>query len=334
MARRAAGLAALLVVGCLSTVTIDSSPDATRSDAAQLPVDRGGTRDDQGRATDDGGVPIGDLGPAPVLIVGCGRCAEGQVCCYTTGRCYDPASPASCGTPPRTADPRACASDAQCASGEICERPDVAGACVGVGTCRARRPPSDCGGFGDGVCGCDGQTYLDPCAATRAGARVAAMAPCGRRAYPDPGGHYACVNPGPCSTGWTCDVAMGQCIPDRPLIACGTDAQCGAGQFCCPYTGLCVATADRDLCRQLLEGSVLGCRTNDDCQPLEDYGSGNRFYCANLTEGCGGVGSCARRPTSCTGELTPVCGCDGRPYTNPCEAGRQRTRVAHAGACP
>jgi hypothetical protein len=47
-------------------------------------------------------------------------------------------------------------------------------------------------------------------------------------------------------------------------------------------------------------------------------------YCDWPDESCGGgdgIGECKRRPADCgTPEDDPVCGCNGRPYNNPCEA--------------
>jgi len=48
-----------------------------------------------------------------------------------------------------------------------------------------------------------------------------------------------------------------------------------------------------------------------------------------------GVGSsCMKRPTGCTDEFAPVCGCDGQTYATACEANRQGQGVRAQGACP
>ncbi|MCC6750630.1 MAG: hypothetical protein IT371_23435 [Deltaproteobacteria bacterium] len=51
--------------------------------------------------------------------------------------------------------------------------------------------------------------------------------------------------------------------------------------------------------------------------------------------GCGaqGGGVCKTRPSSCTGEYLPVCGCDNVTYSNPCGANANGVSVASRGAC-
>jgi hypothetical protein len=59
-------------------------------------------------------------------------------------------------------------------------------------------------------------------------------------------------------------------------------------------------------------------------------------YCLTATGVClkpDSAGTCAPKPTSCTKELNPVCGCDGKDYGNPCMAAAAGTSVAKSGTC-
>jgi hypothetical protein len=45
------------------------------------------------------------------------------------------------------------------------------------------------------------------------------------------------------------------------------------------------------------------------------------------------TGVCTPQPEACTKQLDPVCGCDDKPYGNPCEANSNGVSVAYKGAC-
>jgi hypothetical protein len=66
-----------------------------------------------------------------------------------------------------------------------------------------------------------------------------------------------------------------------------------------------------------------GCSSNSDCSSDQ--------YCAVAT--CGGSGSCTTRPQVCIEIFQPVCGCDGKTWSNSCVANSNGTSVATPGPC-
>ena len=70
--------------------------------------------------------------------------------------------------------------------------------------------------------------------------------------------------------------------------------------------------------------SDVGCDSDDDCGPTE-------FCDQDMT--CGGIGTCIPQPDVCDDKGSPVCGCDGEDYANPCLAHAAGVSVGHLGEC-
>lgn len=181
--------------------------------------------------------------PCPLLCPNCGNfwtCDEGL--------CEE-----NCGQIPpdyhTTCKKIICQDNSDClSSGQYCAK--VPGVCDnGTGICESR--PLGCPDVWDPVCGCDGKTYSNSCAAMAVGVNVA---------HP------------------------GECLPD-----------------CDP------------------------CLDNDDC--------GDSEFCLKIPGKCKRAGVCQPKPQHCPLFFDPVCGCDGRIYSNGCDAHANGASIAHKGPC-
>lgn len=346
---RAGLVLVVLATGCSSAHLMEDdaglAADVGSPPAADGSVDAAAAPRPDASAAPDAGVVLPDTGvvmpPPGVTTCGGASCADGEACCVLTLTCFDPSVPGTCMVPPDASDPAACASNADCAAGEICavsdpavSRQDAGPACGGtLGHCVLESPSTDCGGSGEGVCGCDGRTYPDRCAASRAGVRVSWNFPCGVSRPPADGD--LCDSGAACPSGQHCDERVGLCAPDVPVVACGIDAQCPSGYACCGVVGLCMPSSCPECCFAPPAGSSFPCLSDADCDLLSYVRGSERgtFFCG-IGEGCGTPGGCMRWDQTCGGELAPVCGCDGVSYANECWAGMAHTRVAHEGECP
>jgi len=209
-----------------------------------------------------------------------------------------------------------CASNNDCLSDEYCAKPQ--GGCDGTGTCHSR--PQGCPEIWDPVCGCDGITYSNECFAAMVGVNVEHSGECITG---------TCTANNDCTADQYCAKAGGDCDGEGvcsprpqecPMIwdpVCGCDGR--------TYSNACIAALAGVNVNYEGECVVGACNSNEQC--------GGDEYCSKPTGNCDGQGTCRTRPAACIQLWDPVCGCDGRTYSNACYAAMAGAGVDYQGPC-
>lgn len=218
--------------------------------------------------------------------------------------------------------------------GEVCimEQAQNCGRYDQQGSCQL--PPQACSDIYEPVCGCDGQTYSNECEAHAAGVSVEAQGECATSGQgQDCGGWLGdtcasdevCVYSDAAQCGWA--DATGTCQPKPTYCTQQYDPVCGCdGQT---YSNECHALAAGVSVQHDGSCQMPGeCTSNADC-------TGDDYCAFDAAAQCGqsGTGTCTARTQVCTQQYDPVCGCDGRTYSNSCMASSSGVSVAKTGEC-
>jgi hypothetical protein len=86
----------------------------------------------------------------------------------------------------------------------------------------------------------------------------------------------------------------------------------------------------------VLSSAAGAAKQGERCGGIAPISCDAGLWCQMPTGQCtvaDGAGTCAKTPALCDAMFLPVCGCDGKTYSNDCTRVQAQAQLSHDGAC-